>query len=81
MEKPLIQVEILHTDTCGNWPVAAAVVRRVADEVGAAVTISDIVIDTLEKARALRFLGSPTIRVWGRDLQPEAEERDDFGLG
>jgi len=63
-----------------HWPAAAAV-PRVAAEVGTVVTISDIVIDTPETARAHRFPGSPTIRVRGRDLQPEVEERGDFGLG
>ena len=27
-----------------------------------------------------RFLGSPTVRVDGRDVEPGAQERDDFGL-
>jgi hypothetical protein len=81
MEGSPIPVEILHTETCGNWPLAVAAVRRVADEFGIAVTISDFVVDTPEAAQALRFPGSPTIRVRGRDLQPQAEERGDFGLG
>jgi hypothetical protein len=38
-------------------------------------------VDTPEAARALRFPGSPTVRVRGRDVQPEAEERTDYGLG
>jgi len=81
MQTTPIPVEVLHTENCGNWLAAAAAVRRVGDEVGAVVTISDIVIDTPETARAHRFPGSPTIRVRGRDLQPEVEERGDYGLG
>jgi hypothetical protein len=27
-----------------------------------------------------RFLGSPTLRIDGRDVEPGAEERTDFGL-
>jgi len=33
-----------------------------------------------EAARNLRFLGSPTVRVNGRDVEPGAEERPDFTL-
>jgi hypothetical protein len=30
--------------------------------------------------RRSRFLGSPTIRVNGRDVEPDAERRTDFGM-
>ena len=33
-----------------------------------------------EAAQRLRFLGSPTIRVGGRDVDPYTEERDDYAL-
>jgi hypothetical protein len=33
-----------------------------------------------DAARRERFLGSPTVRVDGRDVEPGAAEREDFGL-
>jgi hypothetical protein len=33
-----------------------------------------------EAAQRERFLGSPTVRVDGRDVEPDAEDREDFGL-
>ncbi|MFL5852588.1 MAG: hypothetical protein ACJ77G_08915 [Solirubrobacteraceae bacterium] len=33
-----------------------------------------------EEAQRLRFLGSPTVRVDGRDVEPGADVREDFGL-
>lgn len=33
-----------------------------------------------DAAQRERFLGSPTVRVDSRDVEPGAEERDDFGL-
>lgn len=33
-----------------------------------------------DEAMRLRFLGSPTVRVDGVDIDPSAENRDDFGL-
>lgn len=76
-----VSVEILHTVGCGHWQAARDAVRRVAEEVGVAVTATDTIVDTPEAAQALRFPGSPTVRVRGRDVQPEAEERTDYGLG
>jgi hypothetical protein len=37
-------------------------------------------IDTQEEAERERFLGSPTVRVDGRDIEPMAVDRRDFGL-
>jgi hypothetical protein len=38
-------------------------------------------VTTDDEAEALRFPGSPTVRVWGRDVQPEVDEIGAFGLG
>lgn len=37
-------------------------------------------VETPEAAETERFLGSPTLRVDGVDVDPGAAERDDFGL-
>ena len=37
-------------------------------------------VTDVETAEQLHFLGSPTIRVEGRDVEPGADERDDFAL-
>jgi hypothetical protein len=76
-----VPVEIIHTQGCGNWEAARDAVYRVAEEVGVVVAVSGVVVDTQETAEALRFAGSPTVRVRGHDVQPEAEQRTDYGLG
>src|SRR5665647_38619 len=75
MMNGFVPVEILHTPGCGNWQAARDAVYRVAEEVGVAVALSDAVVDSLGAADTLRFVGSPTVRVRGRDVQPEAEAR------
>ena len=42
--------------------------------------IERIEIDTPERAVRIRFLGSPSVRVNGRDVEPGADARDAFGL-
>jgi hypothetical protein len=76
-----IPVEILRTSGCGNWQGARDAVRRVAGEFGVGMELTDTVVDTQEIAVALRFVGSPSVRVRGHDVQPEAERRTDYGLG
>jgi len=76
-----VPVEILHTRGCGNWQAARDAVYRVAEEAGAVLELSVTLIDSLDDAEARRFVGSPTVRVRGHDVQTEAEQRTDFGLG
>ena len=37
-------------------------------------------VETHEESERERFLGSPTVRVDGRDVDPGAGERSDYGL-
>ena len=37
-------------------------------------------VEDADAAEAERFLGSPTIRVDGEDVEPSASERTDYGL-
>ena len=37
-------------------------------------------VETAEEAVEARFLGSPSVRVDGRDIEPGAESRTDFGM-
>jgi hypothetical protein len=37
-------------------------------------------VETSEDAERERFLGSPTVRIDGEDVDPAAGEREDFGL-
>jgi len=76
-----LAVEILHTPGWGRWQAARDAVRRVAEEQGVFISLAETIVSTDDEAKALRFPGSPTVRVRGRDLQPEADDVADFGLG
>jgi len=73
-------VEILYFDDCPNWPPVATAVDRLARELGAEVDVRLVRVASEEEAARLRFLGSPTVRVDGCDVEPGAEERRDFAL-
>jgi hypothetical protein len=73
-------VEILYFDGCPNHHTAIALVERVSRELGFAPEVRLVNVPDDETAARVRFLGSPTIRVGGVDVDPRSEERSDYAL-
>ena len=73
-------VEVLYFDGCPNHHASVALVERVAGKLGIRPQIRLVNVPDAETAAQLRFLGSPTVRVGGRDVEPGADERTDFVL-
>ena len=73
-------LELLYFDGCPNHEALLPHLEQLlrGTEIGAEIRLQRIADDTA--AQHERFLGSPTVRVDGRDVEPGAEERDDFGL-
>ncbi|HKU58611.1 MAG TPA: hypothetical protein VJP39_03305 [Gaiellaceae bacterium] len=72
------EVEVLFFQGCPNWEDALRRVERVSNELGVAPEVTLVEVSDLESAVELRFLGSPTVRVDGRDVEPGADDRHDF---
>ena len=65
------RVELLYWSGCPSHPQALADLREAMGELGldpASVEVREVASD--EQARAEGFVGSPTIRVDGREVQP-----------
>jgi hypothetical protein len=73
-----IAIELLCVDDCPGCERLRPALRRLADEHGAQLVERRVA--TPEDAVAQRFLGSPTVRVDGVDVEPGAGERTDYGL-
>lgn len=71
-------IELLYFDGCPGYERVLPLLRRLADETDTHLDLH--AIETLDQAEAERFLGSPTIRVNGRDIDPDATHRTDYGL-
>lgn len=71
-------VELLFFDGCPSHERLLPTVRRLAEQTGAELVLRRI--ETPEAAQVERFLGSPTVRVDGRDVDPTAAGRTDYGL-
>jgi hypothetical protein len=74
-------VEVLITPDCPHRDAAIALARRVCEPLSGRAEIQVIRVPDHEAAERLRFLGSPTIRVDGRDIEPNAEWRTEFVHG
>jgi hypothetical protein len=73
-------IELLYFDGCPNHEALLPHLEQLlrGAEISAEIRLRRIA--DASAAQHERFLGSPTVRVDGRDVEPGAEERDDFGL-
>jgi hypothetical protein len=72
------RVELLYFDGCPHWKVAEARLHEVLDAGGEGGQIELRKVTTPEQAQRLKFQGSPSILIDGRD--PFAGESGPIGL-
>jgi hypothetical protein len=75
-----MRIEVLYFDGCPSHEALLPRLRALLDHVDVDEEIHLRRVDSLEAAERERFLGSPTLRIDGRDVEPGADRRDDFGL-
>ena len=73
-------VEILYFSGCPNHPGAVDRVREVLMQEGTHAEMVEVEVKDVEAAQQIGFLGSPTIRVDGRDVEPAARAVRGFGI-
>lgn len=73
-------IELLFFEGCPNHEMFLPQLRALLDDLGIRDPIRTIEVPTEDAARAHRFLGSPSLRIDGKDVEPGADERDDYGL-
>ena len=73
-------VEVLTFEGCPHAGPTLELVRRVIAESGVGATVRRVDVPDAETAAAQRFLGSPTIRVNDRDIEPGVAERSQYAL-
>lgn len=75
-----MNVELFHTKTCHIWQTALKELNDALKQAGVEAEIKTIVVSTQEEAEQHRFLGSPTVHIDGRDVDPMAEKINRYGL-
>ena len=75
-----MKVEILFFEGCPNHPPAVERVQEVIQQEGVAAEVAEVEVRDEATAKAVGFLGSPTIRVNGIDIEPEARSCKPTGM-
>ena len=75
-----MRVEVLYFEGCPTYVAAEKAVREVLAGEDIEARVEMVAVNTDEEAQELRFPGSPTIRVDGRDLFP-GPGRTEYALG
>ena len=73
-------IEILYFEGCPNLGPTLELARDVVGELGLDTAIREVRVETPEEATRKRFIGSPSVRVNGKDIEPEARERTEYAL-
>ena len=66
-----MMIELFYFDGCPGWRQTDAEIGSVLVERGRKDTIDYVKVETNEDAQRLRFVGSPSIRIDGVDIDPE----------
>jgi len=75
-----MKIEVLTFEGCPNAAAARELVERIVADSHVDAEIAYVDVPDPEAAERMRFLGSPTIRVDGRDIEPGAGERTEYVL-
>jgi len=73
-------VEILFFEGCPDYEQTRGLVERASAAIGIEPELRLVEVTSPTEAGRLRFLGSPSVRVNGHDVEPGADERQTFTL-
>ena len=73
-------IELLYVEHCPCVSAAQSMVQRACAELSIDAEIRAVLIPDQAAAERARFLGSPTVRVAGRDVEPGVELAGEYTL-
>jgi hypothetical protein len=75
-----MRVEVLYVAECPSHPAAVKLVKKILAAEGVATEIHEVLVRDEGMAEELRFCGSPTIRINGRDVSEGPAKEENFAL-
>lgn len=75
-----MNIELLYFEGCPGYERVLPILEAAARAEGVDEGVELRPIETVADAERRRFLGSPTVRIDGEDVEPGAAARSDFGL-
>lgn len=71
-----LRIELLSFDGCPHAEPARSLLHEVVEQLAPAAEIEEVAVTTLQQAQSSKFLGSPSIRVEGRDIEDRPPPED-----
>jgi len=75
-----MRIEVLYFEDCPNYVPTIDRLRTVLREEGMNVEVLEVEVKNAAAAERLRFIGSPTIRINGLDIEADARSGERVGL-
>jgi len=75
-----MKIEVLYFEGCPNYTPTMEMLREVLASLGRQEQIQEVELHSHSEAEAMGFVGSPSIRVNGSDIEPWARTAKNFGL-
>jgi len=75
-----MKIEVLYFDGCPNHKPAIERVQELLREDGVSAEVLEVNVSDPSIAQEVGFLGSPSVRVNGLDVEPEARTAREYGL-
>jgi len=70
----IMKVQLLYILDCPWCEKTKELIKKSLEELGVKADIEEILVDSEEKARKYKFVGSPTVRINGKDVQEEVSK-------
>ncbi len=78
--KEMLNIKVLSIKKCTATPPTIELVQSVAKEMNVAIDLKRVIVETPEVAKKERFIGSPSVRINGLDIDPAARKINSFGV-
>jgi hypothetical protein len=78
--EPDVTIEVLYFEDCPSHAALLPRLQELLNREGVSASIAQTLVENDQDAQEQRFLGSPTLRIDGQDIDPGADDRSDFGM-
>ena len=75
-----LKIDVLYFEACPNHLPVVQRIAEVLQEEACDAQVCEVLVPDVEAAQSMSFLGSPTVRINGVDIEPAARNSQDFGF-
>ena len=74
-----MKIDVLYFEDCPHHLPTLLRIAEVLREEGCDAEVREVLVPDQQAAASVKFLGSPTVRINGIDIDPEAADEQNFG--